>query len=121
MSIPQINNVDVPISMRSRAMGYTFQAQEMGLRNGKGIPAPAGPQYVVWVFNRMTYDEIAWWDGFLNGAKAVEITQAKLWDDRFQLQTFTSGTLYRPAAETHRAAAFWTVTIEINHLLPIVS
>ncbi len=115
----EINTQEIPASMATRALAYNFQRRELGAANGRGVIQPAGPQSLTWLFERLTYEEIAWWDAFLSGAKSVELTQAQLYDNRRTLRTFTYGVLHEPQVEKYSAGAYWGVTIFINHLLPL--
>lgn len=121
MAVPSINTVAVPTSMATRGQ-YLFSRQRVGGVNGSGVAQAAGPQSVMWVFGHMTPTELAWWrTTIMSGALSLTLTSAELKDDLMADQTFTSGQLFRPVYESYSAGLFRNVTIEIQHLLPILS
>jgi len=120
MAVPSINGTGVPTSMSTRGQ-YRFQRQRVGGVNGSGVAQAAGPQSVMWVFGYMTQTEMDWWyTTILSGSLSATLTAAELKDDNMADQTFTSGVLYRPVYESYSAGLYRKVTIEIQHLLPIL-
>ena len=121
MAAPSLNGVAVPTTMSTRGQ-YRFQRQRVGGINGNGVAQAAGPQMVQWTWSHFTPAEMAWWrTTIMSGALSITLTAAELKDDLIADQTFTSGVLMRPTYESYSAGLYRNVSVEIQHLLPILA
>ncbi|MBT9173436.1 MAG: hypothetical protein DDT21_01837 [Syntrophomonadaceae bacterium] len=120
MAVPSINGNAVLTSMATRGQ-MKFNRQRVGGVTGAGVAVAAGPQSFIWTWSHLTSTELAFWNTtILAGALSITLTAAQLRDDRMNNQTFTSGQLFRPTYESYSAGLFRNVTIEIQHLLPLL-
>ena len=115
MTVPSIDSVDVPESMRNRGI-YQFARQAMR-ENGEGVGRAVGPQQVTWQFPYMDQTEFDWWVARLGGDTTAEVP-CVLWDDENTLQSFTSAILYRPTYQSFTSAMYRGVTVVLRYLVP---
>ena len=91
----QINNVEMPESMRNRALNYLYLPGTQVARNGLGEIILAGGGIVTWTWAQLNQEEFAWWvTTILEGEPSKEISGTPgiivLYDDIHQEQRLRS-------------------------------
>ena len=117
----QINNVEMPESMRNRALNYLYLPGTQVARNGLGEIILAGGGIVTWTWSQLNQEEFAWWvTTVLGGEPSKEISGTPgiivLYDDIHQERAFGHGIVLAPQYKGYSGVFYNQVTVQIDAL-----